>query len=174
MSIRRFRIAIMSFALAGVCLPTSGWATDTNALPAPQIADVALRDGGVLVGQLVDGQNAPKSDIRISLQDTQNREIGASVTNKQGYFSMSEVRGGVYQLVTPQGRQVYRLWSPGVAPPSAQPGILLVAQGDTVRGALGNGTWKSILTNPVVIGGAVATAVAVPIIVANQRRPASP
>ncbi|MEI8373993.1 MAG: carboxypeptidase-like regulatory domain-containing protein [Planctomycetota bacterium] len=174
MSISRLRAAIVGLALAGLCLPTTGWA-DATALPAPQIADVALRDGGVLVGQMVNGQNAPQSGVRVSLQDVQNREVAATVTDRQGSFAISGVRGGVYQVVTPQGRQVYRLWSPGIAPPSAQQGILLVAPGETVRGGLGDGCIRNFVSNPLVIGAAIATAVAVPVVViATNRSPSSP
>ena len=158
------RTASVVFALAGLCLPAAGWAANASVLPPPQIADVALRDGGVLAGQIVNGQNAPQSGIRVSLQDTQNREVAAAVTDRQGAFAISGVRGGVYQLVTPQGRQIYRVWSPGMAPPSAQQGVLLVAPGETVRGQDGDGLLGA---HPgavgALIGAGVATAIAVPV-----------
>jgi hypothetical protein len=160
----RIRAVILWLALAGLCLPTHGWAAGASVLPPPQIADVALRDGGVLVGQIVNGQNAPQSGIRVSLQDTQNREVAAAVTDRQGSFAISGVRGGVYQLVTPQGRQIYRVWSSGMAPPSAQQGVLLVAPGQTVRGQDGD---SFVTAHPGVfgalVGAGVATAVAVPV-----------
>lgn len=169
------RVAIVGLALAGFCLPTAGWTAETSVLPPPQIADVALRDGGLLVGQMVDGQNAPQSGIRVSLQDTQNHEVAAVVTDRQGSFAISGVRGGVYQLVTPQGRQVYRVWSPGMAPPSAQQGILLVAHDQTVRGQDGDGFFAS---HPGVVGGligaGVATAIAVPVTYGATKQPSSP
>jgi len=47
--------------------------------------------------------------------------------------------------------------------------------GDTVRGAPPQGGLKAFLTNPWVIGAAVATAIAVPVAVATSRHsPASP
>ena len=175
MSIPCLRAAIVGLAFASLCLLTTGWAAGATALPAPQIADVALRDGGVLVGQMVNGQNAPQSGVRVSLQDVQNREVAAAVTDHQGSFAISGVRGGVYQVVTSQSRQVYRVWSPGIAPPSAQQGVLLVTPGQTVRGVLGDGTgigpWGGAL-----IGAGIATAVAVPVAYGAgiTRAPASP
>ncbi len=161
----------MGLALAGLCLPTTAWTADANVLPPPQIADVALRDGGVLVGQMVNGQNAPLSGVRVSLQDTQNREVAAAVTDHQGSFAISGVRSGLYQVVTPQSRQVYRVWSAGMAPPSAQQGILLVAPGQTVRGqgcdTCGAPCGGGLMSHPGVIGAlvgaGVATAIAVPV-----------
>lgn len=111
----RVTVALLGLALAGLCLPTTAWTADVRVLPAPPIGDVSLRNDGMLVGQMVNGQNAPQSGIRVSLQDMQNREVAAAVTDRQGAFAISGVRGGVYQLVTPQDRQVYRIWSPGMA-----------------------------------------------------------
>ncbi len=184
MSILRFRAAIIGLALAGLCLPATAWSADANVLPPPQIADVALRDGGVLVGQMVNGQNAPLSGVRVSLQDTQNREVAAAVTDGQGSFAISGVRGGLYQVVTPQSRQVYRVWSPGMAPPSAQQGILLVAPGQTVRGqgcdTCGSpcgGLCSRTGAIGALVGAGVATAIAVPVaynVGINHTPPSSP
>ncbi len=172
------RVSILWLGLAGLCLPTTGWAADTNVLPPPQISDVALRDGGVLVGQMVNGQNVPQSGIRVSLQDTQNREVAAVVTDRQGGFAISGVRSGVYQLVTPQGRQVYRIWSPGMAPPSAQQGVLIVAPGQTVRGQLGDGAGGGMSgANWLALGAAGAglgLGTAGFVVAENNIQPASP
>ena len=168
----RVTVALLGLALAGLCLPTTAWTADVRVLPAPPIGDVSLRNDGMLVGQMVNGQNAPQSGIRVSLQDMQNREVAAAVTDRQGAFAISGVRGGVYQLVTPQDRQVYRIWSPGMAPPSAQRGVLLVVPGQTVRGAIGDG---GFINNPAVVGTAlgagVATAVAVPVTYGLTKQP---
>ena len=175
MTIRHFSAVIGLLALAATYLPTSGWAADANVPPAPQIGDVAIRNDGVLAGQLVDGQNAPQSGVRVSILDMQNHEVAASITDNQGSFAIGGVRGGVYQVVTPQNRQIYRIWAPGIAPPSAQLGLLLIAPREAAGGEVGDGMIKSFITNPLVIGGAVVTAVAVPVvIVATHKSPNSP
>jgi hypothetical protein len=156
--------------------PTALLAGETAPTTPPPISDIALGNGGVLAGQVVDPQGVPSVKSRVSLQDVQNREIAATVTDPQGYFSFAGVRGGVYQIVTPQGRGVYRLWPAGMAPPGAQRGALIVNGGDMVRGAPPpGGGMKFWLTNPIVVGGAVATAIAVPVAIHNSNRsPASP
>jgi hypothetical protein len=171
------KAVILGLALAGCCLPTTARTAEANVLPPPQIADVALYDGGLLVGQIVNAQNAPQGGVAVALQDMQNRQVAAAVTDKGGKFAIRGVPGGVYQLVTPQGRHVYRVWAPRMAPPSAQQGILLVVPDRTVRGQLGNG---SFLNQPAVVGTAigagVATAVAVPVAYSAgiNKRPSSP
>jgi hypothetical protein len=173
--IRRAKMALVLLAGLGTCLPNSAFAAVGTAA-APPITDVALRDGGVLVGQVVDAQGVVQANVRVSLQDTQSHEIAAVATNKEGLFAVSNVRGGVYQLVTPQGRGIYRLWAPGTAPPSAQEGALIV-NGDVVRGEDGvpRSGLKFWLSNPLVIGAIVATAIAVPVALSQQHHhPASP
>ena len=123
----------------------------------------------------LNAQNAPQSGVRVSLQDMRNQEVVAVVTDRQGGFAIQGVPGGTYQLVSPQGRQVYRMWSPGMAPPSAQQGVLMVTPGPAVRGQLGDG---SFLGSPALIGGVigagVATAIAVPVTYGVMKQPSSP
>jgi hypothetical protein len=161
-------------------MPTSVLAAQGPVAPAPvpPITDVALRDGGTLVGQIVNAQNIAQAKTRVSVQNPQNQEIAAAVTDQQGNFAIQGLRGGVYQIVTPQTRGVYRLWMPGMAPPAAQQGVLLVSSDDAIRGAAPGpgGGLKGFLTNPLVIGAAVATAIAVPIAIHNSGHgtPSSP
>jgi exosome complex RNA-binding protein Csl4 len=121
--------------------------------------DVALQ-GGVLVGQVSDSNGVAQAAVPVSLQTVQGDEVFATVTDQQGIFHVQNVRPGVYQIVTPQARRLYRLWASGTAPMSAKPAAMVV--GDTVRGSLG-GTISThpVLTAVVVCG--VATAIAVPV-----------
>jgi len=159
-----------------VATATTGWAAEQTSNPAPVITDIALGEGGLLAGQLLGAQGNPLAGVRVSLEDVQNREIATVTTDQQGRFSVANVRGGVYQIVTPNSRGIYRLWAPGMAPPSAKQGVLMVAGGDAVRGAPPRSSAKFWLNNPVVVGGLVATAVALPVaIVSTQHRsPSSP
>jgi hypothetical protein len=142
--------------------------------PASPVVDVALRDGGVLIGQVVDGQGAAMANVPVSLKAEQH-ELAVAKTSKEGYFKFKGVRGGVYQLTAAEGHGIYRVWSPGTAPPAAEEGALLVNSDDVVRGQSGGGL-KGFLTNPLVIAGVVATAVAVPVAIHNSHHssPSSP
>ena len=164
MSIFPMRVAIVALALAGLCQPTTA---DAEIPSLPQITDLALRDGGVLVGQVVNNKNAPQRGMRVSLRDSQDREVAAAITNRQGSFTMSGIRGGVYQLVTRQGRQIYRIWPPDTAPPSAQQTARLVVndEGRIIRAPGAMGT---------LIGAGVATAICVPVFYGGIKQPASP
>jgi len=121
----------------------------------------------VLVGQVVNDQGTAEAGVPVSIR-SQNRELAVAKTGKEGYFAFRGLHGGVYQLVADRGHGVYRVWSPGTAPPAAQEGALLVNSDQVVRGQAGGGGFRSFITNPLVIAGVVAAAVAIPVAIHNS------
>jgi hypothetical protein len=170
---RIFRTVLVSWAALGLLLPEAAMAVEKPSKPV--VVDVALRDGGVLVGQVVDPQGAAVAGAPVSLR-YQDKNVVTATTSPEGYFAVKGLRGGVYQVAAADGHGVYRLWTQGTAPPSAQPGATLVSGGKVVRGQNGSGAIKTFFTNPFVIAGIVATAVAVPVAIHNLHRnePVSP
>jgi Carboxypeptidase regulatory-like domain len=136
----------------------------TASAPATAIMDVALAAGGVFSGQLVDPQGRPQSGSSVELLQ-QQQTVATTTTDQDGRFSIPGLQGGMYQVVAGQEMRLYRLWAPDTAPPGARQSVMLVAAGQVVRGQRG---WRYWLTNPWVISGAVAAAIAVPIALANR------
>lgn len=174
-STRPMRCLIAAAAALSLCIPEPLLAATPNN-PIPNVVDVKLLDGGVLLGQVVNPQGTAQSETPVViLAGTQ--ELASTKTRQDGYFAFRGLRGGVYQLTTADGQGVCRLWTPGSAPPSAQEGMLLIAGSHTLRAQTytSNGLFPRWnpgpvgfwLTNPWVIGGIVATAVAVPVIIHN-------
>jgi hypothetical protein len=150
--------------VVGICVPELALAAPPVANPA--VVDVALSDGGVLHGQLVDLRGSSAAGVPVSVK-TQNRQVVSTVTAKDGQFVVPGLRGGVYQVAAGDGQGVYRLWTAKAAPPSAQKNAIVFTQG------VFGGAPKMLLANPVVVAGVVATAVAVPVAVVNSQ-PSSP
>jgi hypothetical protein len=155
--------------LAGPALAAPPQAPLAPAVPL----DIALRDGGVLAGQLVDTQGAPLTQAPVSVLAA-GREVGHSTTDAQGNFHVAGLPGGVYELAAPGHHGVYRLWAPQTAPPAAVPGVLVVSGGALARGQyppaspgpLGRAVgW--MVEHPIITVGAVAAAVAIPVAVVN-------
>jgi len=156
-----------------MCIPEVALAVPPATIN-PLIADVVLRDGGVLLGQVVHSDGTPAAGVPVSLRSG-NEQLVPNVTNERGYFAFSGLRTGTYQVVTPAGVGTYQAWNAQIAPPSAQPGALIVLAGDTVRGQHQPGPFANLFARPLLLGGLVAAAIAIPIAVANaQREPASP
>jgi hypothetical protein len=153
----------------------------------PEIVDVALYDGGTLRGQVVDLQGQPVARTTVSVRQL-DREIATAVSNEVGYFRMTGLRGGMYGIAAGEAVGACRLWAPKTAPPSAQPGALVVVGDQQVLGQGPYGGFqcspngcrpvrcyspmsrlKYWLANPLVIAGIVATAVTIPVVLHNSK-----
>jgi len=159
--------AMAWLAVTGMCLPHVVLAGPPTPSRSP-VADIALRDGGILLGQVVNADGTPLPNLSVSRR-SDNRELASGATNKDGYFAFAGLRTGTYQVVTPAGVGTYQVWSAAIAPPSAQPGALIVA-GDTVRGQYTPENYAHRLAKPLLIGGLIAAAIAIPIAVANANK----
>ena len=155
---------------AAIAAPQPSAAPRTSALPVvapPQsssVLDVALDNGGILHGQVVDPQGKPLAGVGVQLW-RQQRSAGTATTNAGGYFELAGLQGGIYQVDAAQSHDTWRLWAPRTAPPAAQPAAMVVAGGNTARGQMGAGRyWIPAL----VVTGIVAAAIAIPIAVSNS------
>jgi hypothetical protein len=180
MAVRFSALALMSMALL------IGPAQSAESAKAKSI-DVALRNGGILIGQVVDsdGQSLPGTEIVLS---SGGKEIGRCQTGKEGWFQVGGLKGGSIEVAAAGTTGNCRVWSPGTAPPAAQQGLLVVAESDVVRGQHmtgraprrgygrgGNGGLLGLMIDhPLVTAGAVGAAIAVPLAVSNDESPSSP
>jgi Carboxypeptidase regulatory-like domain len=169
--------SLLWIACCGMMLPVNVWAAESQSvLPAesktdapaaaPLISDVALQPGNVLQGQVVDSQGQPVAGAPVSLL-AQQQEVAKATTAADGSFQVSGVRGGVYRVVTFQGDGTYRAWPQDAAPPAAKPKIVLTQNSD------GPNPIIRVLTSPLAICAIVATAIAVPVALANRNHGSS-
>ncbi|MFH1919240.1 MAG: carboxypeptidase-like regulatory domain-containing protein [Planctomycetota bacterium] len=168
---RVFKAGAIALACLGMLIPASALEPAATAAvdskQAPGVADVRLHDGGTLRGQLVNAQGRPLAQSLLSIRQA-DREIATAVSDQSGHFQVTGLRGGMYQIVAGEATGAYRLWAPRTAPPSAQPGVLVVVGGQQVLGQ-GNRI-LCLLRNPWVVAGIVAAAIAIPIAIHNADR----
>jgi hypothetical protein len=100
---------------------------------APAVSDLALGPQGTLKGQVVDGQGRGLDGASVSIRQD-GQEVAKTLTNRDGFFSATNLRGGTYEIVTGQSRSAYRVWTAQMAPPAARDQALIVAQAPLVRG----------------------------------------
>jgi hypothetical protein len=148
-------------ACVGMILPQRLMAAPTASQPL--VHDVALGTNGTLTGQVVDGQGIPKTEADVTVWQNENR-IAAAKTDENGNFSVAGLRSGVHQVAAGEGVSIYRFWAPNTAPPAASQQALVVSDQNVVRG---NGV-IGFLTNPWVLAGIVAAAIAIPIALNND------
>ncbi len=139
------------------------------AAPASMVTDIALQDGGELVGQILNGEGAPQTTTGVSVYRN-GKPVAHATTNQDGIFSFAGLKGGVYQIATPKHQGVYRLWAPRTAPPAAQQGLMIVSGKQVVRGQASPFTQLTgwITQHPILTAGIVAAAIAIPIAVADD------
>ncbi|MGI9427657.1 MAG: carboxypeptidase-like regulatory domain-containing protein [Bythopirellula sp.] len=161
-------------------VPSNRVATTTLQTQAP--SDVVLQDKGVLLGRIVDERGEALPNTLVSLQ-TGGKEVARVMSNDLGRFQAEGLQGGVYHVASTGHQGVYRLWAPRTAPPAAARGLSIVSQRDIVRGQFNGGpsnpfaaAGQWIAEHPIITAGAIATAIAVPIAVADDDDdpPASP
>lgn len=110
-----------------------------NATPKTEkqlLTDIALQPGGVLVGRILSSQDKLQTQQKIIIR--QNNQVVTEVTTgTNGQFAVNGLRGGVYEISSPQGVGTFRAWANGTAPPSAKQFAVLVDNADVVRGQWG-------------------------------------
>ncbi len=187
MFVKRLRVVVVVLSCVGMTLPTTVMAAPTVVL-AKQIGqaprDVALHEGGVLVGQLLDAQGVGVAEAPITVKSA-GKEVARATTDKDGKFRVMGLKGGVHQVVAVGRQDVYRLWAPRTAPPAARRGLMLVSSTDVVRGQCdcgtpvcgsacsggggvyggggGGGIGNWIANHPLITAGAIAAAIAIPL-----------
>jgi len=133
--------------------------TTPAAVEAPAVTDVALAEGGVLRGQVVDAQGVAVGDAAVTVH-TQAGEVARTMTDRDGNFAISGLKGGSYTIWTGETGGQYRLWNAQTAPPVSAKGVLLV-RGTTTRGQDGNrfSQRERCLIMLSVLGGIVAAGI---------------
>jgi len=179
-----FRTAAVVLATIGLVLPAHAASplpkapavAQGNDLAPAAVQDVSLGDGGLLLGQAVDAGGAPLAGIPVALvQD--GCLLADSRTAADGSFAFRGLRGGVHQLQVGGEGVICRCWMPGTAPPVAAKGLLVIAETDVIRGQMcpppllnGIEKLKYWMTEPLVVGGIIVTAVAIPVIAHNRNQ----
>ena len=164
--------AAVWLAVVGFCFPSAVFAEKPATGPSVVIADVALQEGGTLLGQVVDRQGSPLVKVPVSLRSAAG-ELARVQTNSNGHFRFSGLRNGVYEVATPVGANVYRVWSHRAAPPAAQPQALVVVGNEVLRGQSGSRLMRTLRENPLIPIGLVAAAIAIPLAVVDDDGPRS-
>lgn len=159
----RFAAAI---ACIGMILPTVALSAEPPVAKAPSL-DVALGEGGVFRGQIVNAQGVAQVNKPVALM-YQGREVVRTVTDERGVFAAQGLRGGQYQLVTEGQNAPFRLWSANAAPPTARPAALIIADKDIVNGQFGTlgyggGVLNWMQSHPLIVAGTVVACIAVPV-----------
>ena len=183
-TIARYYVALWWLGLSWAPL---AYATNTT---KTHTVDIALGNGGILSGQVVNAEGQPLVGEAVVVSSG-GKEVARSLSGKDGSFHIANLKGGPVEVAAVETAGTCRLWAPGTAPPAAQPGLLVVADGEVIRGqhlgrsvpgrsyrggvrGHGGGLLGLMIEHPVVTAGAVGAAIAIPLAVSNDKSPSSP
>jgi len=142
---------LAAIAACGTALPAPLMAQDKPARPAaeaptpapaakkadaPKIRDVALAEDGSFTGRVIDDKGKPLDGVVVKLVRNE-KEVATTNADSQGRFKFASLKGGVYQVQTPQSQSTYRLWQADVAPAQAMRTVVVNGASPVVRGQLG-------------------------------------
>lgn len=176
----RWSRTLVVLALFGMLMPVApARAAELAPAQAHVVRDVELGCGGLLVGRLLDANGRPLSGKEVTITSG-NKSLATTHSDDEGVFAVSNLRGGVHAIATDENLQVCRLWAPGTAPPQAPKSIELVSDSNVVRGQYGPPPGNRFIrsakvwaTNPFVVGGVVAAAIAIPVAFSDNDGPSS-
>lgn len=154
--------SMLTAQLAQAASPSVLTSTRQAESPRVGIRDVALGESGVFHGQVVDVQGQASAATPV-LMSRQGEMVARTETDEQGRFAVRGLTGGIYEVQTPVSNSVYRVWSPGTAPPAAISEAVIVPDQDIVRGQGRGRQALSWLANPWVLAALVAAAIAIPL-----------
>ena len=128
---------LAALAACGTTLPAPLMAQERTTRPAaeaPQpaprktdvqkIRDVALAEDGSFTGRVINDQGKPLDGVVVKLVRNE-KDVATTNADAQGRFKFASLKGGVYQVQTPQSQTTYRLWQADVAPAQAMKTVVV-------------------------------------------------
>ena len=95
----------VGLAAVGLCIPQLALAAAPSNNQASVIADVQLREGGVLFGRVVTPENVAVAGTDVSLS-SDNRELAVGKTDQNGRFTFAGLHNGFYRVAAAEGRAI--------------------------------------------------------------------
>jgi hypothetical protein len=131
----------------------------------PLVLDVGLDANRALRGEVRDaqGQAQANTDVVLWKKDV---IVQRTRSDGKGRFRFRDLKGGHYQIATPDSKVACRAWTAGHAPPSARKSLLIVANVYSARGQ--QPINEVFCFNPFLMGTIIAAAIAIPIAVHNS------
>ena len=185
---QRLRVALALATCTGWMTPPSlPLMAAENAGGTSLIPDVQLDVAGHLHGRLTNADGRPLARSLVQLRQ-QSTVVASAATSSTGEFELPAPHGGLFMLAAGGSSQPVRCWTLPAAPPHALPQLHVVqgpvqrGQGCTATSCTGTcggtcdactgggfaGNCLGFLMNPIVVGTAIAAAIAIPLALDND------
>jgi len=169
----------MSSLRHGLCLLLAATMLPGSSLLASETvpvrsADYSLDQNGTLVGSVLNQSARPVTGLRVDVLH-HDRVVATAISDEKGRFAVSGLRNGTHSVQIGESKQQVRFWSTDAAPPTAVSRMAIVVDDEVVRGQASNNNGLKTVGKLILIGGAVATTLALTLDNNNNdSAPASP
>lgn len=127
-----------------------------------RVSDVALHQGGIPHGTVLNAEAQPVAAVAVSVVHNES-VVATTLSNEKGEFTVKGLRSGAHVIKAGPTQQAVRLWVGNASPPSAIEDMAIVVDEEAVRGKMfggGGGTFGNFLGSKIgglmLIGGATA------------------
>lgn len=166
-----FRIvkgAAVGLATLGLVVPQTPALADspkpapltTKSTMAPRVPDIVMTAPGTVSGRVCDHNGKVLDGAKVELKQD-NKTIATAMTNKDGVYSFSNVKGGTYRMSSGNTEGIFRVWNEKTAPPTAKGHALLVMGENGARGQFGSIDPTLVVLTAGVIAAVVLSAIAI-------------
>lgn len=111
---------------------TSTGKPSTKKVVPPAAIDVAMAKNGTVSGRVLDDEQNGVAKTSVTIYQGKE-EIAKTVTDTDGRFEITDVKGGVYVVAANNGYGLFRLWTAKSAPPKSHEQVLLMSKAVIVR-----------------------------------------
>lgn len=105
----------------------------TRQATATIAADVSKLQDGTFAGRVVDHSGTVVKDKEVIVRQG-SKEIARGRTDREGMFSVKDLKPGAYQVSAGTTEGLFRVWNDQAAPPSARKNALIVLGHNGTRG----------------------------------------
>lgn len=103
----------------------------------PAAIDVAMAKDGTISGRVLNAEQNGVAKTEVSIRQGK-MEVAKAVTDAEGRFEITNVKGGVYVVTANSGYGLFRFWTAKSAPPKSHEQVLLMSNSVVVRAQNGN------------------------------------
>jgi len=123
-----------------------------------KLLDIGLKEGQ-FHGRVVDHAGSPAANAPVVIRQG-DKEIAKTTTDQNGRFTVTGLKGGVYEVASGKTVGAYRVWQGEATPPAAKEQALLILGQNGERGQFGAIGGGVILLTAVSIAALVISLVA--------------
>lgn len=122
------------------------------------VLDISMSQDGVFAGRVVDHAGSPAVRAEVVISQGK-KEVAKTTTDASGVFTVSGLKGGVYDVSSGNTVGQYRVWTESAAPEASKEQALLILGENGARGQFGAAGGGIVIIAAAVIASVIISAI---------------